>query len=732
MLDIHIGFMDEEVKPVLEQMMRFNKDEDTPAEKYGNHVEKSGEYSLLFRLAFSRLMLLHRERPIIVIERNAVTDSAILFEKVQSEYALKSWEHGATVRLSSGDTAMYSNPPSNRGAGLEYIGKIAAGLSAAVKESKTAEKVATRKNADAKIKSDLGDLAYTVLGYKLDKLGSDVDPLVIVRAPEMGLQPDLIRVHLRTILRGLGLAIEKKGAADINITVYGAGGAQVPHTRPGELRYTWGSFYVGVEHNKATTGPHDKWKGIIAYATPEEHVELFSEVGEKAKDTLAKAKTAFLKNEEVDAKIRGICEAFKKSSRSKTGYTLSLTASFFIPGDFKAAANQKGIDGDVAMEDYHLLKVIHSIKKDMTQTSGVHKYPSLGSSTVMRIDCDPPEIDQDVFNKFAKWALDYRWTRQHYISAIIWGLQGLELSKIDWNYADWTFPRDHIKSDASLRKHFFIVEQDGAKRVLCPFYTEVACDLLESIRKAKNAAELNDVFLVHLRDKDGKPLPLTTMSYVTQYYPAMKDLAEKIKKGASAGLSAPDSREGEALRQNIDKLVTLMGAIYIMHRQVRKEDGGWPIWARPGWGAYRHGEFATVCPSINRADAQTRIKAIWCDGANGNLDRAFYKSTNMVALQIEAIRGIGGQVGLREHTQKWSGVMQELKGKAQEIQDRGPLRAQAGEQARMNTIRSGIMARLLELERTDPVMRLLRQAAREMWQRQQTQSTALVVYTGNQ
>ncbi|MCP3944729.1 MAG: hypothetical protein GY710_25070 [Desulfobacteraceae bacterium] len=668
MLDIHVGFMDEESKPILEQMMRMasSTNPGMAKEKYLTHMKIE---SSAFEAALHRIFLLNANRPIYVVERGNQLEQESLFEMIDNQYSVM-WDFKAVAVIPEhGQKSVLPTVRARRGTPKACIGRrftsgLAFRLGQVAEDNDLAWKITTLWNSKQKTKVAFKPkMCYTVLGINCaqDKNIDHRNPLIIVRAPEMGFQPDLIRLHLKTIFLALGkmkyetaLQVKRTG---MNIYMYGAGGAVGKGTKPGALRQIMSTFYIGAElhepsvfgaqpaaasgeikRKRLTEDLEQRWCGVVAYATPDVHTIIYkSDPLEDETEAIKLAKQKF-KGDELKIPIKG-CMALSKALYPS--YSVSLTSSQFMGGDIKHAARSHGLTGDCAMEDYHVLRLIHEIK----YSDGGEHFPTLFNSALARIDCDPPHIDKKVFNAFKLWAEEARWTKNHYKQAILWGLRGLQLDKIDWETANWSFARYVGESVGAHQKdsYLFVYKDKEEEFVLCPFYCEVACDFLPTIVEK------------------GKEVSFGANMQVATFAKLQRE-AKDIRTSAASLLKS----NVEALEEKIDTFLDTFEAVIKANGLWKDEAPHWPIWARPGWQTKELWNNPGCYPFVSvKAEGQNQKKAIadiWDEhfpdsSPNGNVDRALYKSTNMVCLQLLGIEGMSKLV----HEHRWGNVMNELK-----------------------------------------------------------------------
>jgi hypothetical protein len=659
MFDVHIGFMDEEVKPVLEQLLRL----DASATSSGVNISttKTGGEAVSFRSVIDRLFLVNHDRPIYVIERDDIKDSSSLFQMIDNQYTLP-WDYKAVVELPESGSAI--KPPvlntrrdPTKTPGVEFTFKLAKSLGKAAADTDFALQVTSLWNSANKTKlAHLPRMTYTVCAFNCKSPKVDHrNPVIIVRAPEMGLQPELIRLNLKTIMLALGrlqLPGSSSNRSAANVYMYGAGGAMGEGTKPGKLQHIMGSVYIGAEvdstslvgkaelarggggRKERTESLQQKWVGLVAFACPDSHIVMYASPPQATfKAAMDLAKEEF-KSRRLQLPLENCTRLVKRLYPS---YSVSLTASGFIGGDLKAAARAQGLNGDCNMEDYHVLRIMHEMRYGVGM-------PRLFNHGLARIDCDPPHIPEQLFTAFKKWAKEARWTREHYIEGILWGLRGVTYGSVNWAFAHWGYA-DQVSAlhPSDMDKYVYTVKHEGVDRVLCPFYTEVACDLVETTATKGPAAVFG-----------------AAHTAVTGF-PELKTLAQGLQRDAVQALR---TAEGTLeLRTQIGAFVDAFGRILTTAGLKEASQDSWPIWARPGWDGAEWGkETAWAVAHVSRTGTDAAINSVWDEHfpdekPNGNLDRALYKSTNMMALQVLAPTGSEKIV----HGHQYSNVMDELK-----------------------------------------------------------------------
>jgi hypothetical protein len=309
--------------------------------------------------------------------------------------------------------------------------------------------------------------------------------------------------------------------------------------------------------------------------------------------------------------------------------------SYFGGDKDKAASDALGIRG-VAMEDYHVIRVLRS-----AMTKGVLEksdYPIIYDWRVDRINADPKKLPPNVENDFNNF---YR-TQRHgaertapgmatlltiddYVKVVIWGLRGVlrgdvsheELrNSVDWKYARtipagerpkyfWSFAGDVGGDD------FFIPD---------PFCIEIATDFINTL------AEMNP---------DKADSGISNFTYGRANKERARELAGAVQE---AWLSEDTANSTWKTIYDSAAPGGTKAKIRILMEHLR-DNCGFGIegadrryvktWLRPGGKWEGVGSYATLQDATN----DSRFKA-------AAIDRAFYKSSNMMALQTYAAHGI--------------------------------------------------------------------------------------------
>jgi hypothetical protein len=478
------------------------------------------------------------------------------------------------------------------------------------------------------------------------------EPLILVRSPEMGLQPDLTRMYLRAVFKALGA----HGFSDVEISCFGAGGAAAEDLKPGSWHDVNGSFYVGVAAEKDDIALDKMERDFEDYLVPsgadaDRYIKdnskffygvvklIFNSVPRdvaplwwattkdkqdfllfrtteryRYDDAVNIAQQAFGKlcgklvnpapsairedsNREtaaLDSQMAARAQSLRLMLGQFPKYTVNLTGSFFIGADVKAAARDVNV-GEVNMEDYHVLRALNAITADKNG-----KYGGMRTrSVVSRVHCDPPEITSALEGQFSAWAQSASYTPEQFKSAIQWGLDGCRLDKLTpqdhWLFADTIGRDDRVVYSCKATDVRF------KGYVLDPFFSEIASD-----------------FLATLQGGVAKQAFVGTGMKTAVW----NSLAEE----AAAVLKDPV--------QNADKIDTILTAICNGASfdggvsPFRAGSGRIRIWVRPGKWPNSSGK-GVEAVVINHTSLQ------W---SGASVDRALYKSTNQVVLQ-EMARG---------------------------------------------------------------------------------------------
>jgi hypothetical protein len=296
------------------------------------------------------------------------------------------------------------------------------------------------------------------------------------------------------------------------------------------------------------------------------------------------------------------------------------------------------------MEDYHVIRVLrNSFCQGIADSTD---YPILLGWRIDRIQCDPKEIEDELKNKIVEYIKCSEpgpqnkptalLTAEDYADLIVWGLRGLITSIkpacADWNFVMHYWPEEHWKK--ILLKHLwsFTYTQDAVNfEIPNPFYIEIATDFLKELIKMKPGIA----------------------GVSANHAPEIQKLAKKVIESwnaETAGNHEMERKNGSSRNEGILEIKefsfagprvpqTRLNAIDLMNYIAQncnfgtnQEKGGKRLlktWLRPDkWGTPDRPIKAPTTQDLgNFPDPPF-------DGAC--VDRAFYKSCNMMALQTMA------------------------------------------------------------------------------------------------
>ncbi len=611
MSDVYIGFMDEEVRPILSALQA----------KGWN---------------------------VLVIERGNVDPNGVLFERPISAYEYpvmwKGWcgySNESNDLISIPNTLNEDTLGDNRRTWLNvfqqctYINMrdVFAKLPAGIMKTENGRT----------IKRKLGlvpSLSMLYMGAAKGRSGG-LPTKILIRSPEMGLQPGLIRTQLRGILKALKSASnatknddEVKKANKINIWSYGAGGAYCKSEDgggPGAIWNTKGSIYVGVERDKSAEGNRNLngvslYKGEIAYCSDEIKETLYTT---PTFYTVNEARTNIEKvfeeksngNNLLFSQLNPIFPSIGLVTAPEKG-GISITSNSFIGENLKSSAAKYGLKGGVNMEDYHLFKLIQSINAAQTLFTSVknieNKYPILNDSKVIRIDADPAVIELSQEN-----AKDYNQNKiliTAYATILKWGLEGMIFSdeKIP-DALNWRRKNDEVIPEAVTK--YLVPYNSGKNKYINPYLLEAAQDLfrevgdwLAKVRTEKiNTPAYAKAMMANPYNVGN--LPIVANDQLTALVTQFEALDSALKKFCL--------KESESIA--VASCETFLVALYQFIFDPNKEatltkDSKVDIWARGGWGAKSTESY--IVDHVNYSGS--------------NIDRSFYKSTNSTVLSINA------------------------------------------------------------------------------------------------
>jgi hypothetical protein len=364
--------------------------------------------------------------------------------------------------------------------------------------------------------------------------------------------------------------------------------------------------------------------------------------------------------------IGAVNEIYEKEIYNSRKYPaiVTLTVSYFGGEKDKEAADNIGIKG-VNMEDYHVLRVIRSaLCQGISKTSD---YPIILGGRVDRIQCDPREIEKDVLDAFDKYAKEANprnqphalLTAEDYADVIIWGLKGLLTTEmpacVRWNFIDhyWEEGDEWVEL---IKKHFWsFAYNEKIQRsefiVPNPFCIEIATDFLSELTEMKpGIAEVTNeeikkkVMNLALAVKDAWNMD-ERRGARAQSGPARQGAPPEVREKEYIGPAGPNTRSKAIdlmyyIAQNCrfaviwdDKFLLKNGRMLKPEDIAPQEKGRifLKTWLRPGkWGSAASPVKAPTTQDLTDPDFSNPKFDSEC------VDRAFYKSCNMMALQTMA------------------------------------------------------------------------------------------------
>ncbi|TQV70588.1 hypothetical protein FKG94_21450 [Exilibacterium tricleocarpae] len=634
MSDVYIGFMDEEVRPILDA---------------------------LFTQGWN----------VLVIERNNIEPNGVLFERPIAAYSKpvmwKGWcgiserpdskGEFITVHNTYKDSGNKLNP--NRRTWLDVFQQCVF-MNFLEVYKKLPSRVLEEENGKL-VKRKLGLLPSLSMLYMGTASGRDsgLPTKILIRSPEMGMQPGLIRTQLRGLLKSIKRASHAtqeetsiKEANKLNLWCYGAGGAyrlptDNPAGGPGKVWDIKGSIYIGVERDKSAESRR-KAKGTVSLYTGE-----ISYCSESTEETLYTSPTYyFTEQARVDVQKMFIDSATANNLLTSqitpiqqdtgVGTTkppnragISITANTFIGGDIKEAAKVYGLKGEVNMEDYHLLKLVYSMKSSQEKFISVksieNEYPILKDVRIVRIDADPAEVvaiadvksDSPTYNGF-KEANETEIKASNYAEIIGWGLQGMQFDvipdSIDWKKIA-TFIGTKVNKE-NVDKYLVAYKEsngDENAKYMNPFLLEAAQDMFREVGEWLQQVQKEDSETEHYVSAINRnPFNISGLETPAEQTARMDGLL-KAYNDLNMQLSQFCNGNKDAItREACEGFVTSLYSY--LSKSIVEPDSDVKIWARGGWGAGK------AQPSF--------VENVSYSGST--VDRALYKSTNSTVLNKNA------------------------------------------------------------------------------------------------
>ncbi|MFN2549633.1 MAG: hypothetical protein ABR567_19595 [Myxococcales bacterium] len=345
---------------------------------------------------------------------------------------------------------------------------------------------------------------------------------------------------------------------------------------------------------------------------------------------------------------------------------VTMTSSFFGGEPDKQACNKLGIPS-VGMEDAHILRVL--------QTAGARgadkdsDYPLLMNWRIDRINCDPFQIPHDVEEDFKNYIKAQPVTKADYVEICEWGLTGTLGPKTP-PCAHWGFP-EFLKDRAHGLFYKFVDRERQRSFVPNPLFVEIATDFVKELKddpaKAITGSALPDKVKEAIKAKAGEVFAeyRSTSRNAEKGQRLLGELMDLVIAQASFGIPRStflkvsidgpvpnqevlvevEGAQGDVRIDNGAKVVPAgsckvklkgagefvsgPGVVTLGNYKVKveyTENTRMKTWLRPGkWDSSAN----KIARSATVEDLEAKGEHF--DGAA--IDRAFYKSCNLMALQ---------------------------------------------------------------------------------------------------
>lgn len=450
-IPVFIGFMDEEVKTILKHLIELQP----PRE----------------------VLVIEREDYKDLVEggrRRVAGSNGLLFQTPMAYYT----KSAASVLKVSTQT----DPAGNK----ELAHRLAAAIKSRVTknlgaiQSKLAAFVPNKTWGKPDKAAVGGAPTFTVLAFNAGKADHSLAPIVLLRSPEMGLQPDLAIYFFELMYEAIS-TLDPKGA--LQLSVYGgSGGAWDPagdhSVKPARPMHLKASLFVGFTKVGA------KYVPVIRFSDGKVNVEVWRDK-DHTFDKPADVDPSKLDNATAHAILllrvggphpgspwmktkigKGDLAAALTSGRGK----VSLSASNFVGQEQKAAAASSPYNlVTVDMEDYAVLAAAANSAAVAPSVHGRNVAIKFEDLDLLRYDCDPSRIESHDIDMVFGWAAKKTYSVADYADAIVWGMDGALRENMPAS-ATW-------KGDGLILRPDLVFLESG--KTVDPFYAEIASDFLQ-------------------------------------------------------------------------------------------------------------------------------------------------------------------------------------------------------------------------------------------------------------
>jgi hypothetical protein len=624
LIDVYMGFMDEEVNTVLASLIKRELDKTDASTR----------------------------RPVILIERNTVAPDGPILEWPLSRYPASVsrvlYANAGTVdsRTPPSSDKPTAEDPSPEGILRQAIAVFLESDDAAEKALREASVTVLRmfdaqtmqslkSGASLKVPLDKGGPAFSIVRFAVGDDAQGLAPIIVFRVPEMGLQPNLMSPYLEFVLMMISalssqLAYRAKESDEwpLRLICFGAQGGASTGKDPGSVALICASLYVGYEFLNGVRTPSIalcSQGGIYRFNAGEklqtDDLETYFNAHYAALvvDSIERD-DAYLRKEEADiTKGMPIKDVIRRlvtnyAGTSKATPEISGTSNWFISAAQKEAFAAIGITG-CNMEDYWVLRSMRrcALERVKVEPRERSMYPVFDRGFLTRANADPLRIEPDVARAFQTDVSTKKLSRQDYASLLLWGLQGVPL-KGDGEagmpaVARWKFADAPVFSQGNtFAKHLYGFLVPGGEEVIVPdpFFSEIATDLLKSCKasldaKARSGTVGNEVFAASPGNEVIEALGVAAGAVFARWNEAGQKPTPAVREALAAFVNTLADRAGFATADGVK------------------------VWLRPGkWQNIR-------ANSIQDLPRET----VFTDAA---VDRAFYKSSNLIALQENTAR----------------------------------------------------------------------------------------------